>query len=90
MNLCAHTNSTALNDCLMGQGSPYASIIIFLGITILFQIVSAMLPTANTAGDAINATGAPLGSLFASGGVVFLLIMASLILLIVKVTRQSK
>lgn len=50
-----------------------------LGIAILFEVLSAMVPTAQSAGDALNASGVPLGTLFAGGGVVFLVIMAGVL-----------
>ncbi len=37
-----------------------------------------------TAGDTLNTSGVPLGTLFASSGIVFLVIMAALIILVVR------
>jgi len=53
-------------------------------VTVLFQLYSQLVPTAQTAGDTLNASGVPLGNLFTSSGVVFVIIMASLIILVVK------
>lgn len=54
-----------------------------VGVVVLFYIVAQLLPEAQTAGDAINSAGLPLGSLFTGSGVVFILIMASILIAIV-------
>lgn len=56
----------------------------FVIVAILFYAVAELIPTMNTAGDSINATGVPLGSLFASGGLIFLIIMAGILILVMK------
>ena len=53
-------------------------------LVVAFKVYATMLPEAQTAGDELNSSGVPLGSLFASSGVVFLIIMAALIILIVR------
>lgn len=53
-------------------------------LVVLFTLYSELVPEAETAGDALNASGVPLGSLFVSGGIVFLIIMAALVILVVK------
>ena len=53
-------------------------------LVVLFQLYSQLIPTAQTAGDALCNSGAPLGGLFAGTGVVFVIIMAALIILVVK------
>jgi len=50
-----------------------------IGIAVLFFIAAALVPEAQTAGDQLNASGLPLGSLFVSGGVVFILIAVALL-----------
>jgi len=52
-------------------------------LVVLFQLYATLVPEAQTAGDTLNSSGVPLGSLFASGGVVFVIIMAALIILVV-------
>lgn len=53
-------------------------------LVVLFQLYADLVPTAQQAGDDLNATGVPLGNLFVGTGIVFLIIMASLIILVVK------
>lgn len=55
-------------------------IIMFVLITVLFLIVANLYPTASAAGNQLNASGVPLGSLFTSGGVIWLVIMAAILL----------
>ena len=50
-----------------------------IGIAVLFFIAAALVPEAQTAGDQLNASGLPLGTLFVSGGVVFILIAVALL-----------
>jgi len=57
-----------------------------LGIVLLIvalQLYATLVPTAQAAGTALNATGVPLGSLFVSNGVIFVIIMAALLLTVV-------
>lgn len=55
-----------------------------IGFVLLFKIMAAVIPEAQTAGNVLNATaGLPLKSLFASNGVVFILLMAGAIIMIV-------
>lgn len=58
-------------------------------ITVLFQLYATLVPEAQTAGDDLNASGVPLGTFFASTGVVFIIIMAALIILVVKAFMPS-
>ena len=53
-------------------------------LVVLFQLYSTLVPEAQAAGDALNASGVPLGALFSSSGVVFIIIMAALIILVVR------
>jgi hypothetical protein len=53
-------------------------------IVVLFQIVASTLPTLQTAGNAINATGVTLGSLFASNGVLWIVLLAMIFLAVIK------
>ena len=53
-------------------------------LTVLFQLYAQLVPEAQTAGDTLNASGVPLGSLFTSSGVVFVIIMAALIIVVVR------
>ena len=53
-------------------------------LVVLFLLYAELIPEAQTAGNTLNATGVPLGSLFVGSGVVFVIIMAALIILVVK------
>jgi uncharacterized membrane protein len=59
-------------------------------LVVLFQLYATLVPEAQTAGDTLNSSGVPLGSLFASGGVVFVIIMAALIILVVNSFMNKK
>jgi len=50
-----------------------------IGIAVLFFVASAIVPEAQTAGNQLNASGLPLGTLFVSGGIVFILIAVALL-----------
>lgn len=54
-----------------------------IGIVILVFVIAELVPEVNAAGDALNATGAPLASLFAANGVVTLIVVAIPLLVIV-------
>jgi len=51
-------------------------------VSILFQVAAVMIPDAQDAGDTLNATGVPLGSLIAGGGIIFTIIMLGLFLVV--------
>lgn len=68
----------------LGTGVLHTAILAIVLLVVLFQLYAQLVPTAQTAGDTLNQSGVPLGSLFASGGIVFLIIMAALIILVVK------
>lgn len=61
------------------------AIIGILLVVVLFKMYAVLIPEVQTAGNELNESGAPLGSLFAgNNGVVVLLIMIALVLVIVK------
>lgn len=68
----------------IGTGTISAAIMSLVLIVVLFLLYAELMPEAMDAGDDLNESGVPLGTLFVSGGVVFLIIMASLIILVVK------
>jgi len=53
-------------------------------LVVLFQLYAQLIPTAQTAGNTLCSSGAPLGGLFQGTGIVFVIIMAALIILVVK------
>jgi len=59
-------------------------------LVVLFKLYASLVPEAQTAGDELNAAGVPLGSLFTSSGVVFVIIMAALIIAVVLAFMPSK
>lgn len=65
-------------------GTVNSAILGIILLVVLFLLYAELMPEAMDAGDALNESGVPLGSLFVSGGVVFLIIMAALIILVVK------
>ena len=54
-------------------------------VVVLFLMFAELVPEAQTAGNTLNASGVPLGSLFSGNGVMILLIMVGLLLTILKV-----
>jgi len=59
-------------------------------VTVLFSLYAALMPTAQAAGDDLNASGVPLGSIFTSGGVVFVIIMAALVIAVIAGFMKKK
>ena len=68
----------------LSAGMLNTAIISIILIVILFQLYSTLVPEAQASGNTLNASGVPLGNLFTSSGVVFVIIMASLIIVIVR------
>lgn len=66
-------NPGILNTAIMG----------LVLLVVLFQLYAQLVPTAQTAGNTLCSSGVPLGGLFNSTGVVFVIIMAALIILVV-------
>lgn len=63
-------------------------------IIILINIYGALVPEAQDAGNELNATGAPLGSLFGGNSVIFIIVMVTLFItsmtLIFQIVRTRK
>jgi len=68
----------------LGTGVINTAILSIVLLVVLFQLYASLMPTAQAAGDELNDSGVPLGTLFTSGGVVFVIIMAALVILVVK------
>jgi uncharacterized membrane protein len=66
------------------EGAIEKAIFAIILLVLAFRVYASMLPEAMDAGDELNASGVPLGGLFTSGGIVFLIIMAALIIVIVR------
>jgi hypothetical protein len=58
------------------------AIYVIIGVVLLFSLYSTLMPTAQTAGNTLNASGVPLGSLFTGNGVIFIILMVALLLTI--------
>jgi len=48
----------------MDYGAIWKYVGLFIGIVVLFLIVAELYPEAATAGDSLNASGMPLGTLY--------------------------
>lgn len=59
-------------------------------LVVLFKLYAALVPEAQDAGDELNASGVPLGSLFTSSGMVFIIIMAALVVVVVRAFLTTK
>ena len=58
-------------------------------VVVLFLLFADLVPEAQTAGNELNASGVPLGTLFTGSGVVILLIMVGLLLTVLKVVMPG-
>ena len=67
-----------LNTGMLNQ-----AILAIVLLVVLFKLYASLVPEAQTAGNELNAAGVPLGTLFASGEVVFIIIMVALIIVVV-------
>ena len=54
-------------------------------IVVLFILFADLVPEAQSAGNSLNASSVPLGTLFAGNGIVILLLMVGLLLTVLKV-----
>jgi hypothetical protein len=66
------------------------TIYFILGVVVLFKLVAVLLPEAQDAGDELNTSGVPFGSLFTGDGIVFIVIMAGLLIVVVKQALNRK
>jgi len=74
----------------LGADTIRTAIIAIVMLVVLFKLYASLVPTAQDAGDELNATGVPLGSLFTSGGVIFIIIMVALIIVVVSAFLPKK
>lgn len=59
---------------------------IIITIIVILSAMAVLTPEAQVAGDALEATGVPLGSLFAGQGIVITLFIVGIFLLIIQST----
>jgi uncharacterized membrane protein len=64
-------------------------ILVAILTVVLFQIVANLFPSLTSAGDTLNASGFPLGDLFASNGAIWYILAAGLIILVVRSFMQK-
>lgn len=58
-------------------------------VVVLFLLFADLVPEAQSAGNTLNASGVPLGTLFTGNGVVILLVMVGLLLTVLRVVMPS-
>lgn len=63
---------------------------VIIGVVVLFQVIAALFPTLLTAGNTLNESGFPLGSLFVTGGAIWYVMAAGLIYLIFRAFASKK
>ena len=74
----------------LGTSVINTAILAIVLLVVLFQLYATLIPTAQTAGNTLCNSGAPLGSLFQGTGVVFIIIMAALVILVVRSFMPGK
>lgn len=74
----------------LGAGTIRTAIIAIVMLVVLFKLYASLVPEAQSAGDELNASGVPLGSLFSGNGVVFIIIMVALIIVIISAFLPKK
>ena len=68
----------------LGTGMINQAIMGIVLLVVLFKLYAQLVPEAQTAGQELNDSGVPLGSLFSSDGIVFVIIMAALVIVVVR------
>jgi hypothetical protein len=77
-------------DGKLNEATLQTAIVAIVLLVVLFQLYATLVPEAQAAGDSLNASGVPLGSLFTSNGVVFVIIMAALIIVVIRAFMPGK
>lgn len=54
-----------------------------IGVVVLFLLYANLMPTLMDAGDNLSSSGVPLGTIFASTGIVPLIVMVGLLLVVI-------
>ena len=68
----------------LSTGMLNQAILAIVLLVVLFKLYASLVPEAQAAGNELNGAGVPLGSLFTSSGVIFIIIMVALIVVVVK------
>ena len=75
----------------MSIGALAGSVVsMLIGLVVVFLLASNLIPTAQVAGDNLSGSGIPLGSLFASSGIVFVLIAVAILLFVINSAKIGK
>ena len=53
-------------------------------LIVLFKLFASLIPQGQAAGNELNSSGVPFGSLFAADGIVWLIVMIGLLVLVIK------
>ena len=61
-----------------------------IGLVVVFLLASNLIPVAQVAGDNLSGSGIPLASLFASGGIVFVLIAVAILVFVINSAKIGK
>jgi len=69
------------------SGLANKTIYMFVGIVVVFLLATYLIPEAQVAGDNLSGSGIPLASIFASGGLVFVLIAVALLLFVIGMAK---
>ena len=77
-------------DGKLNEGTLNTAIIAIVLLVVLFKLYAALVPEAQAAGNELNESGAPLGSLFTGNGVVFIIIMAALVVVVIRAFMPGK
>lgn len=74
----------------LGAGTLRTAIIAIVMLVVLFKLYAVLVPEAQAAGNELNNSGVPLGSLFTGSGVVFVIIMVALIIVVISAFLPKK
>lgn len=74
----------------LSTGMVNTAIMAIILVVVLFQLYATLVPTAQDAGQDLNDSGVPLGTLFLPSGIVFVIIMAALLIVVVRSFLKKK
>lgn len=72
-----------------GKFTVDSTITLIIGIVVLFTVLAQLYPIGAAAGDDLNASGFPLGNFFITGGILWLVLAAGLVVFLVKKMKGS-
>ena len=68
----------------IGSNMIEQTILSLILVVVLFKVLASLLPEAQDAGDELQQTGAPLGSLIRSDGVIWFIVMIGIIVVLIR------